>query len=251
MRKIGIIGGSGFYSIASSPSKRVDTPFGQSGEIVELEEDGVKIFFLARHGKGHSVAPHLINYRANIFALKKLGVSHVIATNAVGSCNLNMEPGHFVLPDQIIDFTSERKHTFYEGADAKGVPDDFKKVEHVDVSEPFNQEVRSMLKIALGEFEQSFHEDGTIGVFNGPRYETPAEIKMAQSMEIDIVGMTSAPEAFLARELDLKYATIAVVTNFAAGMQEKVSHDEVVEMFNDKIEIVKNVTIEAAKQILI
>jgi 5'-methylthioadenosine phosphorylase len=253
MKKIGIIGGSGFYSMSQGKTEQIKTPFGLSGKIVELKTDSNIIYFLARHGSNHSLAPHLINYRANIYTLHKLGVTDIIATNAVGSCTEEIKPGYLVLIDQIVDFTSNRDHTFYSDNSLiekiEDLPEEFSGVKHTDVTNSFDQSLRIVLSELLSKSNVSFSLKGTIGVFNGPRYETAAEIKMCKILGIDVVGMTSAPEVFLANELGIRYAAIAVVTNYAAGLQEAVSHEEVVEMFNQKIEIVKNIVLEAAKKI--
>lgn len=249
MNNVGIIGGSGFYGIEGEYIGRVDTPWGQSGDVVLQQKKETSIYFLARHGKGHTVPPHLINYRANIYALKKLGVTHILATNAVGSCRESMKPGDFVIPDNILDFTSGRDQTFYEGAQAGDVPEEFKKVKHTDVTFPFHEETRDLLMKTLERRGIPYHNKGVLAAANGPRYETSAEVKMARQLGGDILGMTSAPEVFLARELGIKYATIAVVTNFGAGMQSNVSHDEVVEIFGQKIELVKKIIIDCAVSI--
>ncbi len=250
MSKVGIIGGSGFYGIEGEYLGRIDTPWGQSGDVVMQKRGKVEIYFLARHGKGHTVPPHLINYRANIYALKKLGVSHILATNAVGSCREEMKPGDFVIPDNLIDFTSGRAQTFYEGADAGDVPEEFQKVVHTDVTYPFDQSTRDLLMNTMTSFGISYHDHGVLAAANGPRYETAAEVQMLRMLGGDILGMTSAPEVFLARELGIKYATVAVVTNFGAGMQSNVSHEEVVEIFSEKIELVKQIIISCATSVL-
>ncbi len=240
---IGIIGGSGFYKLGEGESKRHDTPFGMSGEIVEIKEPEFKkpVYFLARHGRDHSVPPHAINYRANIYALHALGVKYVVATNAVGSTQNHIKPGMFGIPDQIIDFTSGRKNTFFTGTADPTVPIDYQRVVHTDVSEPFSLKVRECIRQTLEEMEEVFVGHGTIAVANGPRFETPAEVKMLRMLGADFLGMTSSPEAFLAKELGIEYATIAVVTNYGAGMQHSVTHEEVVEMFQEKIRTLQEV----------
>ena len=203
------------------------------------------IYFLARHGEQHSVPPHLINYRANIYALHSLGVKSIFATNAVGSCRENLPPGSIVIPDQIMDFTSGRKATFYEGTHDTNVPQEFQQVVHTDVSQPFSEVLRAKYIAALQKLNYNYIERGTIAVNNGPRYETPAEVKMIKILGGDILGMTSAPEAFLAKELNIEYATIAIVTNYGAGMQQVVTHQEVVDMFNQKIQQIKEIVFTA------
>ncbi len=239
---IGIIGGSGFYSFGEGDRIRQNTPFGVSGEIISVDhETGDKIYFLARHGKGHTVPPHRINYRANIYALYILGVKNIIATNAVGTTRENIAPGTFAVPDQIIDFTSNRDHTFFLGDSDVTAPQEFKRVVHTDVSEPFSQPLRNHIIETLKNLGEKFVDHGTIAVSNGPRFETAAEVKMLRLLGADFLGMTSAPEAFLAKELGLEYATIGVVTNFGAGMQQHVTHEEVIEIFNQKMQVLQNI----------
>lgn len=246
--KLGIIGGSGFYRIGDGEKKRLKTPFGISGSIVQLKDakNESELFFLARHGQGHTVPPHLINYRANIYALKTLGVEAIFATNATGSCRDNLKPGSFVVPDQILDFTSGREHTFFLGSGAEdGVPTEFKKVQHTDVTNPFSQTVRVSIMSALKNLKIPYFDKATLSVFNGPRFETAAEVQMSKLLGGDLMGMTSAPEAFLARELGIDYATTAVVTNYGAGMQDKVTHEEVVEIFDEKFPMLKDIIFSA------
>lgn len=245
MENVGIIGGSGFYTIDAEKIGEVDTPFGKSGEIVLQKSDSKNIYFLARHGKEHSVPPHLINYRANVYALKSLEVTKIFATNAVGSTRDELTPGSFVIPDNIIDLTSGRQSTYFEGTYDKSIPKEFQKVVHVDVSEPFSNLIRQKFIAALEKMQYKYFPKGTIAVSNGPRYETPAEVNLVKILGGDILGMTSAPEVFLAKELAIDYATIAVVTNYGAGMQQTISHQEVVEMFNRKIQQIKDVVFSA------
>ena len=224
-----LIGGTGLSDsnmIQNAQSHIVETPYGNVPVKIGTFE-GRQICFLARHGADHSVPPHLINYRANIRALKILGVKSIIATAAVGSLNEAMGPNHFVLSDQFLDFTKSRKSTFHEGG-PEGVT-------HVDVTEPYCAKVRSVLKKALEEVQKEkpelvFHETGTYVTCEGPRFETPAEIRMFKMLGGDLVGMTSVPECVLAREDGLCYANISYVTNFAAGISKhNLSHQEVLD----------------------
>ncbi|RMG21805.1 MAG: S-methyl-5'-thioinosine phosphorylase [Methanobacteriota archaeon] len=248
---IGIIGGSGFYSFGEGERIRQNTPFGVSGELVSMDhQSGEKIYFLARHGKGHTVPPHRINYRANIHALYTLGVKKIIATNAVGTTQENIDPGTFAVPDQIIDFTSNREHTFFLGDSDVTAPREFKRVVHTDVSEPFSQELRNHIIETMKALDLNFVDHGTIAVSNGPRFETAAEVKMLKLLGADFLGMTSAPEAFLAKELGLEYATIGVVTNFGAGMQQHVTHDEVIEIFKQRMQTLQNIVLALIDRIL-
>jgi 5'-methylthioadenosine phosphorylase len=218
-----VIGGTGVYNpkmLSNLKEVSLETSYGTVGiKIGKL--DGKDVAFLARHGAKHSVPPHKINYRANIMALKKMGVKKVIATAAVGSLNEEMAPGQLVLIDQFIDFTKGRIQTFYEGEE-KGVL-------HVDMTAPYCSQLRKVILESCFP-DIKLHSKGTYVCTEGPRFETPAEIKMFKMWGGDLVGMTSVPEVVLARELSMCYATIAMVTNYAAGISPNpLTHQEVVE----------------------
>jgi 5'-methylthioadenosine phosphorylase len=203
---------------------------------------GRNVAFLARHGKGHSVPPHLVNYRANIQALKDLGVKRVIATAAVGSLNEKMAPLDFIMIDQFLDFTKTRKTTFYEGG-AKGVL-------HVDVTDPYCPEIRSFLYNKAHLLGIKAHNGGCYVCTEGPRFETPAEIKMFRLLGGDLVGMTSVPEVVLAREAGLCYATVAMVTNYAAGISpNNLSHSEVLEVMKQLSSNISSLIMEAIAEL--
>lgn len=224
MVKIAIIGGTGVYENAflTDPQKMIiETRFGRAlfhrGRYQERE-----VYFLARHGPGHAFPPHLVNYRANIAAIKKLDISAVIATAAVGSLRQEMAPGRMVVIDQFIDFTRCRPATFYEGG-PEGVI-------HIDLTEPYCPELRRAILRAGAASGQQVIDGGCYLCTEGPRFETPAEIRMFALWGGDLVGMTNVPEVVLAREAGLCYATIALVTNFAAGISPTaLSHQEVLE----------------------
>lgn len=223
--RIGIIGGTGVYDPAMLDNPREETVETSYGSVTVSvgEYRGKQVAFLARHGRGHSIPPHLVNYRANIRALQKLGVKTVLATAAVGSLNPSMKPGDFVCVDQFLDFTKSRPQTFFEGGPAGVV--------HVDMTEPYCPEVRELLYRAGRALRLSIHNGGTYACTEGPRFETPAEINMLRQMGGDLVGMTGVPEVVLAREAEMCYAALAVVTNFAAGISpSRLSHEEVVAM---------------------
>jgi 5'-methylthioadenosine phosphorylase len=225
MPRLAIIGGTGVYDprILEHPREAmIETVYGEAKVRIGTYR-GQEVVFLARHGAKHSVPPHLINYRANIAALKKLGVQRVIATAAVGSTNPEMKPGDFVLQDQFLDFTKGRTYTFFEGGE-QGVV-------HIDVTEPYCPEVRAVLRESASRLAIRAHWGGTYACFEGPRFETPAEIKMTQLLGGDLVGMTNVPEVVLAREAGLCYATVSMVTNFAAGISPTpLTHEEVLEV---------------------
>ncbi|CAB49985.1 S-methyl-5'-thioadenosine phosphorylase [Pyrococcus abyssi] len=233
MVRVAVIGGSGVYDFPAENKRSVtvETPYGKVEVTIGLV-NGEEVAFLARHGKGHSIPPHKINYRANIWALYELGVERIIATSAVGSMNPNMRPGDFVILDQIIDFTVSRPRTFYDGEES---PHDRKFVAHVDFTEPYCPEIRRALIAAAKELSLPYHPRGTYVCTEGPRFETAAEIKAYRILGGDVVGMTQCPEAILARELEICYATVAIVTNYAAGISgKKLTHSEVVELMNKK-----------------
>ncbi len=218
----GVIGGTGFYRVtetAKAEPIKVDTPYGP----VALERThlgGVEIAFLPRHGVGHSVPPHRINYRANISALKQIGVTNILASAAVGSLTETMPPGSLAMLTQFLDFTRNRASTFYDGE--KG------EVIHVDMTDPYCPHLRGELASAADALSEKVFEEAIYVCAEGPRFETPAEIKMFRRLGGDLVGMTNVPEVVLAREAGLCYATIAVVTNWAAGVsKEPIKHGEV------------------------
>lgn len=212
-RPIGIIGGSGLRQLPDLRGVReeqVDTPYGMSSApLIHGEFAGRSVIFLARHGAGHTLPPHLINYRANIYALKSAGVNAIIAVAAVGGITIEMRPQRLVIPDQIIDYTYGRAHTFFEGGDTA--------VTHVDFTRPYDQSLRQQLITAAETAEIDMVSHGVYGATQGPRLETAAEIDRMERDGCDIVGMTGMPEAALARELALPYACCAVVVNRAAG----------------------------------
>ena len=210
---LAIIGGTGLTSLETlSISRRemVSTPYGEpSGPLTHGELGGKAVVFLARHGYGHTIPPHRINYRANLWALQHIGVEQVIAVAAVGGIRADMEPGCLAFPDQIIDYTWSRGHTFFE--------DDLTHVTHIDLTYPYCEELRQKLIQAARRAGLDAREGGTYGAMQGPRLETAAEILRLERDGCDLVGMTGMPEAALARELGLRYATCAVVVNWAAG----------------------------------
>ncbi len=223
---LALIGGTGVENLFLEGKKEltIDTPYGsvpfQTGIIGNRE-----MVFLRRHGAGHTVPPHRINYRGNIWALKDLGVKKVIATGAVGSISSDFRIGDIVLVDQFLDFTKTRPLTFFEGGELG--------VLHVDVSEPYCPDLRKTIKMGAKGLGLNLKEGGVYVCTEGPRFETPAEIEMYRILGGHLVGMTGVPEVVLARELGLCYATMALVTNEAAGIsQEPLTHAEVIATMN-------------------
>ena len=219
--QFGIIGGTGFYGLSAEQSRldTVETPYGPV-EVARPRVGGVEVAFIARHGWHHSIPPHRVNYRANIRALKQLGVTNVLASAAVGSMCEEMPPGCLVSLSQFLDFTRSRASTFFDGEGGEVV--------HVDMTQPYCPHLRDELAAAASTLGEQLAEAGTYVCAEGPRFETPAEIRMFRQLGGDVVGMTSVPEVVLAREAGICYATIAIVTNWAAGISaEPVRHEEV------------------------
>ncbi len=241
---VAIIGGTGVYDPAimeNAEEQVVSTRYGDTRIMVGYYK-GRPIAFMPRHGGDHSVPPHLINYRANIEALYKLGAKRIIATAAVGSLNFEYKPGSIVVVDQFIDFTKSRIPTFFEG-DERGVI-------HVDMTEPYCPELRQVLFAAASTTDTGVFNRGTYICTEGPRFETAAEIKMFKIMGGDVVGMTTVPEVVLARELGICYSTVAMVTNYAAGISPgKLTHDEVVACMQANLVRLRETITRAIEQI--
>jgi len=224
MSKLAIIGGTGLsqmQGLSITSTETLDTPFGSpSAPYVLGSIHGKEVVFLARHGNPHTIPPHKINYRANIWGLKQLGVSEIVAVAAVGGITSEMVPAHIAIPDQIIDYSYGREHTFFA--------DDLENVTHIDFTFPYSQTLRSRLIQAATQQNIVISKTGTYGCTQGPRLESAAEITRMERDGCDLVGMTGMPEAALAKELNIDYATIAVVANWAAGKSEgEISMDEI------------------------
>lgn len=223
-----IIGGTKLTSLpgmSDIEEHEVDTPFGAPSGAVKIGVcGGRKVAFLPRHGDPHMLAPHKINYRANLWALKEVGAKRVIAICTSGGIRDGFDAGTIVVPEQIIDYTYGRDHTFFDGT--MGEP-----VKHIDVTLPFAMDLRDDLLRAVKAAGETVFEDGCYGCFNGPRLETAAEIRRLKNDGCDLVGQTGMPEATLAREIDLQYASICPIVNHAAGLGESataVSHGDIV-----------------------
>ncbi len=205
---LGIIGGSGLYEMAGLEQveeQTVSTPFGKpSAPIVVGTLEGVRVAFLARHGIGHHISPTEINYRANIYALKSIGVERVVSISACGSLREDYAPGHIVIPDQLFDFTKDRKRSFFE----EGF------VAHVSVADPFCPDLSEQVYQAVQATGATVHRGGTFITIEGPRFSTRAESNVYRAWGMSIIGMTTSPEAFLAREAELCYAVMAHVTDY-------------------------------------
>lgn len=215
---LAIIGGTGLTQMQGLEvvnRRQVSTVWGDpSAEIVEGRISGQSVLFLARHGHPHVIPPHKVNYRANIQALKDAGATAILAVNAVGGIHPDCEPAGLMIPDQIVDYTYGREHTFFA--------DDLEEVVHIDFSWPYDEKLRQLLIDQARHLELPVMDKGTYAATQGPRLETAGEIKRLANDGCDIVGMTGMPEAALARELDLPYACVALVVNMAAGLTDEI-----------------------------
>jgi 5'-methylthioinosine phosphorylase len=232
---LAIIGGSGLTKLASIANTRrevVRTPYGDpSGPLTFGKLGAADVVFLARHGYGHTIAPHEINYRANLWALQQVGVTEVVAVATVGGIRSDLSAGKLLLPNQIIDYTWGRESTFFEGADQP--------VTHIDFTHPYDESLRMRLAKAAADAGLALHLNGTYGCTQGPRLETAAEIKRMAQDGCDIVGMTGMPEAALARELNLAYAALGVVANAAAGVgasADRISLDDITRVLDEAMQ---------------
>jgi len=240
MNKLGIIGGSGLYSmegLEDSKWIKIDTPWGNpSDEILQAKLNGKEICFLPRHARGHKINPSNINFRANIDALKQLGVTDIISMSAVGSLKENLEPGKFVIVDQFIDRTFARVKTFF----------DKEIVAHVSMAKPISPGLMKTCETVLQKLNIPFQKGGTYLVMEGPQFSSLAESNLYRSWGADVIGMTNMPEAKLAREAEIRYATVAMVTDFDCWHpdHEDVSVEQVVKTLFDNAEKAKKVVAE-------
>ena len=230
MPSIAVIGGSGLAHNLLEVEKevKVHTPFGSPSDLVMLGKiSGIEVAFLPRHGRSHSIQPGRINFRANIWALKELGVSRILSCSAVGSLQDNVKPGDFVFPDQFIDLTKVRPSTFYEGS----------RICHVSVADPFCPELRSSL---FQKSQKPFHREGTYICIEGPRFSTRAESRLFRSWGCSVIGMTLVPECILAREAEICYSPISMVTDYDTFKGNAVSIDEVLKTMKGNEQRIKS-----------
>lgn len=241
---IAIIGGSGLYSMPGLENIQehdLDTPFGKpSAPIIVGDLAGKKIAFLARHGVGHHISPSEINFRANIYALKLLGVERVVSISACGSLREDYAPGDIIIPDQLFDFTRDRKRTFFEDS----------LVAHISIAEPFCKDLSEQVYQAIQQTGAVTHFGGTMITIEGPRFSTRAESNIFRSWGMSLIGMTTSPEAFLAREAELCYTVIGHVTDYDVWhiSEKPVTVEMVVEILNRNASIAQQAIVNLVKQ---
>lgn len=239
--KLAIIGGTGLTELEGleiTEQKEVSTPYGApSGPLVVGTLNGTEVIFLARHGNPHRIPPHEVNYAANIFALKQLGVTTIIGVNAVGGIEHLMGPAHVVVPDQLIDYTQGRKNTYYEG--------EMETVTHIDFSYPYTEATRQLLIAAADKNDVAYSDYGVYGCTQGPRLETAAEVARLERDGCHIVGMTGMPEAALAAEQGIEYACLALVVNWAAGKTDTIiTMDEIDQVIDEGMGYVRQILVD-------
>jgi len=244
--EIGVFGGSGFYSFLDDVTEvEVDTPYGRPSAPFHLGTIGERrIAFLARHGTNHQFPPHRINYRANLWAMRALGVTRILAPCASGSLQPHIHPGEFVVPDQFVDRTSGRADTFFEGPTAN----------HVSMADPYCPELAAVALQTGRDQGITMHEGGTVVVIQGPRFSTKSESRWFRSAGWEVINMTQYPEAALARELGLCYASVALITDYDTGLEgvdgiEPVTQEEIFKFFDDNLDKVRGLLFEAIGRI--
>lgn len=233
--EIGIFGGTGIYDsglLTESKEVTIDTPFGKTSDSITVGTyKGRRVAFMPRHGRKHTIPPHLINFRANIWAFKEMGIKRIIAPSAVGSLQEDLKPGDFVIPNQFIDLTKSRKYTLYEDG----------KVIHISVADPFCPELQSSVYGAAEKMGMHLHKDATYVCIEGPRFSTRAESKVYKNvMGADIIGMTLVPECQLAREAQMCYVSISTITDYDVWADKPVTAKEVLETLSRNVHATKN-----------
>jgi 5'-methylthioadenosine phosphorylase len=242
--EIGIFGGSGFYDFLEDITEvGVDTPYGEPSAPIALGHiENRSVAFLPRHGPKHELPPHKINFRANLWALKELGVARIIGPCAAGSLKEEVRPGDFVISDQLVDRTTGRIDTFYDGPTTT----------HISFADPYCPELRDVAISSAKRKGISVHERGTVVTIQGPRFSTRAESQWYQAAGWEVVNMTQYPEAYLARELEMCYANIALITDYDVGIEGKttaVSHEEVLRVFQSNIDKLRGLLFDLVPKI--
>jgi 5'-methylthioadenosine phosphorylase len=248
MTVIGIIGGSGLDDhdlLKEAKTETVDTPFGKPSAPLSMGRiDGTDVVLLSRHGNRHQYSPTQVNNRANIRALKETGVTHILATTACGSLRRKIGRGHFVIVDQFIDFTRFRKNTFFDSFENG--------TKHTTMPEPFDAGLRKALFATSVDLDFPTHDGGTVVTIEGPRFSTRAESHMFRAWGADIINMSTAPEAMLANEAEIPYATVAMSTDYDCWKEDEapVSWEEIIAVFNQNADRVKKLLIKAIPRIV-
>jgi len=241
--EIGIFGGTGIYDsgLLEDPKEiTIDTPYGKTSDPITVGTyHGRNIAFMPRHGKKHSMPPHMINFRANIWAFKELGVKRIIAPSAVGSLKEEIKPSHFALPSQFLDFTKSREGSFSKEG----------KVIHISVANPFCPELQNVVVKTATEQNVTIHKDCTYVCIEGPRFSTKAESKFFRSVGADIIGMTLVPECQLAREAQMCYVSVSTVTDYDVWAEKSVTAKEVFETISKNVEKIKKMLIKLIDEI--
>ncbi|MDA4125131.1 MAG: S-methyl-5'-thioadenosine phosphorylase [Thaumarchaeota archaeon] len=244
--EIGVFGGSGFYSfLKNSREVTVSTPYGRpSGRVNLLTLEGREVAFLPRHGVRHQYPPHKVPYRANVRAFKQLGVSRIVAPNAVGSLKPEIEPGDLVICDQFVNFTAGREETFFDGPETT----------HVSTAEPYCPQMRQVAADAAKRLGMRVRGTGTVVVIQGPRFSTKAESRFFRSQGWDVINMTQYPEVVLAREQEICYLNISLATDYDSGLEgdprvKPVSHEGVIKVFNRNMGRLRELIVEIVKEL--
>ena len=236
--EIGIFCGTGIYDsglLENSQEVDIDTPYGKPSDTITIGIcKGRKIAFLPRHGKKHTIPPHMINFKANIWAFKELGVTRIIAPSAVGSLKEELEPGHFALPSQFLDFTKSRDGSFSNEG----------RVIHISVADPFCPELQEIVSETANNQGITLHKDCTYACIEGPRFSTKAESRFYKSTGSDIIGMTLVPECQLAREAQICYVSISTVTDYDVWAEKPVTAKEVMDTLSKNVQITKKLLAE-------
>lgn len=243
--EIGVFGGSGLYALLHQPHEaRIETPYGPPSDSFHIGEiAGRRVAFLPRHGRLHQLPPHMINYRANLWAMHELGVTRIIGPCAAGSLKAAVAPGHFVVSDQLVDRTNGRKDTFYDGPVTT----------HVSFAHPYCAQLRPLASAIIKSLEITCHETGTVVTVQGPRFSTIAESRWYASHGWEVINMTQYPEAYLARELEMCYVNIALITDYDVGLEGQagiapVTHEAVIEVFKANTDRIKRVIFAMIEQ---
>jgi 5'-methylthioadenosine phosphorylase len=241
--RIAVIGGSGLYQMPEfidTAEHRIDTPFGATSDAIIVGSlRGQRVAFLPRHGRGHVLTPGEVPYRANIYALKTLGVTHILAVSACGSLKENLAPGHIVIPDQLFDNTKDRDRSFFDNG----------LVAHVSVADPFCPALSKVAKDGCVAAGATVHEGGTLITIEGPRFSTKGESRIWRQLDFSIIGMTTSPEAFLAREAEIHYAVVAHVTDYDVWHGEPVTADKVFEQFHHNVQLAQQIVVETVLRV--